>query len=99
MSANPLENMAQAASGLMPSRQLDKLERAEMVRIALESLNERQRMAVLLSKFEGMSYADIAATMNMSTSAIKSLLTRARDNLRAALEPYMQEGELPAERT
>jgi RNA polymerase sigma-70 factor (ECF subfamily) len=64
-----------------------------MVRLALQSLNDRQRMAVLLSKFEGMSYADIASTMDLSTSAIKSLLTRARHNLRTVLEPYIQAGE------
>jgi RNA polymerase sigma-70 factor (ECF subfamily) len=95
---NPLESLAQAASGSMPARRLDKVELAEMVRIALDSLNERQRMAVLLSKFEGMSYADIAIAMDMSTSAIKSLLTRARDNLRNVLEPYMHEGEMPSGR-
>ena len=95
--ANPLEHMAQAASGLMPTRQLDNVERAEMVKVALESLNERQRMAVLLSKFEGMSYADIGETMGLTTSAIKSLLSRARTNLKESLEPYMQQGEMPSE--
>ena len=95
--ANPLEQMAQAASGMMPTRQVDQLERADMVRIAMESLNERQRLALLLSKFEGMSYADIAETMELSTSAIKSLLSRARTNLKLALEPYMQDGGMPAE--
>ena len=96
---NPLENMAQAASGLMPARQLDNVERAAMVQIAMESLNERQRMAVLLSRFEGMSYADIAATMELSVSAIKSLLSRARTNLKAALEPYIEVGALPTDET
>ena len=98
MGANPLEQMAVAASGQMPSREIDRGERAQMVRLALQSLNERQRMAVLLSKFEGMSYADIAATMDLSTSAIKSLLTRARHNLRMVLEPYVQTGESLAAR-
>jgi RNA polymerase sigma-70 factor, ECF subfamily len=92
LSTNPLEQMAQAASGLMPTRQLDRLERAEMVRLAMETLNERQRLAVLLSKFEGMSYADIGSAMGLSTPAIKSLLTRARNNLRIVLEPYIQQG-------
>jgi RNA polymerase sigma-70 factor (ECF subfamily) len=63
-----------------------------MVRLAMETLNERQRLAVLLSKFEGMSYADIGAAMGLSTPAIKSLLTRARTNLRMVLEPYIQQG-------
>ena len=44
----------------MPARQLDKAEMREVVRLAMESLSERQRLAVLLNKFEGMSYADIA---------------------------------------
>ncbi len=92
MSVNPLEQMAEAASGLMPARRLDKAERAEMVQLAMETLNERQRMAVLLSKFEGMSYADIAEAMDMSTSAIKSLLTRARTNLKTVLQPYIDQG-------
>jgi RNA polymerase sigma-70 factor, ECF subfamily len=92
MSANPLEQMAAAASGQLPTRQVDRLERAEMVRLAMETLNDRQRMAVLLSKFEGMSYADIAITMDLSTQAIKSLLTRARNNLRIVLEPYIEQG-------
>ena len=92
---NPLEHMAKEKSGQMPTRQLDKAEVSQMVRIAMESLNERQRMAVLLSKFEGMSYAEIAETMELSTQATKSLLSRARENLRMILMPYLKEGQLP----
>lgn len=95
MGQSPLDHMAKAASGLMPTRQADKAETAEIVRLAIESLNERQRMALLLSKFEGMSYIDIAETMGLSTQAIKSLLSRARNNLKTILEPYMDEGEKP----
>ena len=69
-----------------------------MVRLALESLGERQRMAVLLSKFEGMGYADIAEVMELSPQAIKSLLARARGNLRDVLAPYVQRGEQPTVR-
>ncbi len=95
--AMTLEQMAKAASGLMPTRQLDKAEMGEIVRLAMESLNERQRMALLLSKFEGMSYIDIAESMGLSTQAVKSLLSRARGSLRAILEPYMQQGDRPLE--
>jgi RNA polymerase sigma-70 factor (ECF subfamily) len=96
MGQNPLDHMAKAASGLMPTRQVDKAETAEIVRLAIESLNERQRMALLLSKFEGMSYIDIAETMGLTTQAIKSLLSRARNNLKTILEPYIHDGEKPA---
>ena len=96
LGARPLDVMLQASSGQMPARQLDKAEMREIVRMALEVLNERQRMAVLLNKFEDMSYADIAETMELSPQAIKSLLYRARGNLREVLEPYFRHGDRPA---
>jgi RNA polymerase sigma-70 factor (ECF subfamily) len=92
-----IDELAQAASGLMPARQIDKAEMREVVREAISTLNERQRLAVLLSKFESMSYEDIADTMEMSPQAVKSLLSRARTNLREVLEPYLQKGELTKE--
>lgn len=95
MAANPLEHMAKEASGLMPTRQLDKAEMSEIVLLAMESLNERQRMAVLLSKFEAMSYVEIAESMELSVQAVKSLLSRARGSLRQVLEPYLAEGNMP----
>jgi RNA polymerase sigma-70 factor (ECF subfamily) len=94
--ATVLERVVQASSGQMPTRQLDKAEMREIVRLALASLNERQRLAVVLNKFEEMSYDDIAQTMQMSPQAIKSLLSRARVNLREVLEPYLEQGERPA---
>lgn len=86
---NPVISFAMEKSGLMPSRQLDKSELRQVVRQAMESLNERQRMALLLNKFEEMSYIDIAAAMDLSVQAVKSLLTRARENLKEQLEPYL----------
>ena len=67
--------------------------------MAIQSLNERQRMAVLLSKFEGMSYAEIAETMEMSVQAVKSLLSRARANLQDVLAPYFEDGTTPNPKT
>lgn len=97
----PLEQLALAASGQMPTRQADRAEMREIVRAALTTLNDRQRMALLLHKFENLSYAEIAQTMELSTPALKSLLSRARAQLRAALTPYFEQGirpqpELPA---
>jgi RNA polymerase sigma-70 factor (ECF subfamily) len=92
--AQSIGELAQAASALMPTRLIDKAEMREVVRQALTTLNERQRLAVLLSKFESMSYEDIAETMELTPQAVKSLLSRARGNLREVLEPYLQSGEL-----
>ncbi|GAB5404968.1 MAG: sigma-70 family RNA polymerase sigma factor [Aureliella sp.] len=90
-----LEHMALASTGAMPVRKLDRAERADMVRFAIESLNERQRMALMLCKFEGLSYQEIADTMELSVQAVKSLLSRARVNLKTLLQPYLDTGSLP----
>jgi RNA polymerase sigma-70 factor, ECF subfamily len=95
LGAHPLDRMLQASSGQMPTRQLDKAEMRDIVRMSVESLGERQRMAVLLSKFEGMSYAEIAEVMAISAQALKSLLSRARENLREVLQPYFDDGGNP----
>lgn len=85
-----LEGIAIERSGLMPARQVEGVERAEVVRAAIQQLGERQRMALMLSKFEGLSYYEIAETMELSTKAVKSLLSRARVNLKQILEPYIE---------
>lgn len=95
LSGRPLEKIALASSGLMPTRQLDRTEMADVIRVALGTLNERQRMAVLLNKFEDMGYAEIATVMDLSPTAVKSLLCRARVALRDVLEAYLESGERP----
>jgi RNA polymerase sigma-70 factor (ECF subfamily) len=75
------------------SGQMRKAELSEVVREALEGLAEDQKMAVLLNKFEEMSYQEIAEVMGRSDAAIKSLLARARTNLRERLEPYLRTGQ------
>ena len=87
-----LDQLAVAASGLMPARMADRGELRAVVRDAIAGLNDRQRMAVLLAKFEHCSYEEIAASMRLSVPAVKSLLFRARDQLREALAPYMDGG-------
>jgi RNA polymerase sigma-70 factor (ECF subfamily) len=90
-----LDKVAVAASGAMPTRQMDKAELRDVVREAMQGLSERQRMAVLLNKFEDMSYADIASAMELTPQAVKSLLSRARVNLKELLEPYFDDGTRP----
>ncbi len=90
MESTPREQTVPDKSALMPTRLADSRETCDVVRDALTTLSERQRMAVLLHKFEEMSYADIGEAMDLSPAAVKSLLSRARDNLRESLVAYVR---------
>jgi RNA polymerase sigma-70 factor (ECF subfamily) len=59
--------------------------RLEEIRRAVATLPEKQRAAVLMHKYEEMEYSQIAKVLNCSESAIKSLLFRAYETLRARL--------------
>ena len=79
-----------------PAHQIQQEELAAVVRRALDELNERQRVAVVLNKFEDMGYAEIADVMGLSTMAVKSLLNRARTRLRDMLQAYIyMDGDPP----
>jgi RNA polymerase sigma-70 factor, ECF subfamily len=59
--------------------------RLDEVRRAVAMLPEKQRAAVLMHKYEEMEYSQIAKVLNCSESAVKSLLFRAYETLRARL--------------
>jgi RNA polymerase sigma-70 factor (ECF subfamily) len=59
--------------------------RLEEVRRAVATLPEKQRAAVLMHKYEEMEYSQIAKVLSCSESAVKSLLFRAYETLRARL--------------
>jgi RNA polymerase sigma factor (sigma-70 family) len=54
------------------------------VLVAVQALPERQRDAILLRELEGRSYEEIGATLGVSDGAVRQLLNRARNSLRAA---------------
>jgi RNA polymerase sigma-70 factor, ECF subfamily len=64
-----------------PEARLQHEQTAAAVRAAIAALPPRQRMAVILSRFEGLSYEEIAATLECSISSVESLLFRARQGL------------------
>src|SRR5689334_22624231 len=59
--------------------------RLEEVRQAIATLPDKQRAAVLMHKYEEMEYSQIATVLSCSESAVKSLLFRAYESLRARL--------------
>jgi RNA polymerase sigma-70 factor (ECF subfamily) len=61
-------------------------ERAALVRAAIETLAPRQRMALVLKHFEGLSYEEIARALECSPKAVDALLIRAKAKLKEKLE-------------
>jgi len=64
-----------------PDAELEKSESKALVQRAIHSLPPRQRTAVILQRYEGLSYKEIAEVMKTSLSAVESLLHHAKDNL------------------
>jgi RNA polymerase sigma-70 factor (ECF subfamily) len=55
----------------------------------LDALPENQRRALVLKRFAGLSYQEIAAEMGLSPQAVDGLLKRARQSLKQALKDYL----------
>jgi len=91
----PQSNEEDAAPRELPAREmridehlLDR-DRCDFIRRAIETLPEKQRVAVLLHKYEEMDYGEIAKILECSESALKSLLFRAYEALRVELAPLV----------
>ncbi|HEU4324455.1 MAG TPA: RNA polymerase sigma factor [Roseiflexaceae bacterium] len=69
-----------------PVRRYDASEQRDMISLALAQLPERQRSILLLRDAQDLSYAEIAAVLGMSLSAVKVNLFRARNAFRAAYD-------------
>ena len=78
-----------ADSGLNAEQVILRRERLAAIRQQVEALPERQRMAVLMHKYQGMDYKQIAAVLKLSESATKSLLFRAYETLRETLKQFI----------
>jgi len=64
-------------------------ERMAAIRRHVMALPERQRMAVLMHKYQGMDYRQIGEVLKLSESATKSLLFRAYQTLREKLKEFV----------
>lgn len=80
-------------TAVAPLDAVENQELREQVRAAVDELPERQRMAILLNKFHGLSYEELAETLDMTIPGIKSLLVRARENVRKRIDPYLTIGK------
>lgn len=77
-----------------PADQVQALERqdaSQRVDAALKALPERQRLALVLFHYEGLSQIEVGKTMGISDEAVESLLSRARRSLKVALASEWRE--------
>jgi RNA polymerase sigma-70 factor (ECF subfamily) len=79
-----------------PAQQLAAAEITGEVQRVLDQLPLNQRTAFLLGRVDGMSYRDVADTLNTSVSAVKSLIFRATSALRWELRGVIQDSEAHA---
>ena len=74
---------------LSAEEQILKRERLAAIRSKVNALPERQRMAVIMHKYQQMDYQQIAGVLKLSESATKSLLFRAYETLREQLKEFV----------
>lgn len=86
-----LKRQVEDPSSAAPDQAVLHREKAGAVKAAVDALPENQRVAVLLRRYEGFSYEEIARTMNVSVKAVKSLLSRAKENLRIKLAKWARD--------
>jgi len=73
-----------------PDKVLMEGELQSAIQNAIDQLPESQRLAIILRRYEGMAYEEIAAVMGTTVPAVKSILFRARAELRERLEKYLR---------
>ncbi|OEF98732.1 RNA polymerase sigma factor [Desulfuribacillus alkaliarsenatis] len=76
----------------LPEYKLLKNERIHLVREAINTLPETQRMAIILREYEQLDYKQIGEIMDCSVSAVKSLIFRGRSAIKSKLEKYIISG-------
>lgn len=72
-----------------PQQILEKKERNALIRKAIDSLPAKQRMAIILQMYEGLSYKEISKILSCSEKTVERRLYWARTNLKERLSPYL----------
>ena len=86
------ELVHEPADFVHPGVQAENRELSIILFNAIEKLPDSQKISFTLNKVEGLNYEEIAEIMNISRSAVESLLFRAKQKLRLLLTDYYYEG-------
>ena len=74
-----------------PGHRLQEKELQDAIERAIASLPEQQRLALILRRYEEMAYEEIAAVLETTVPSVKSLLFRAREELRSKLAKFLDD--------
>ena len=74
-----------------PGAALERADLVASVRAAIAALPARQRMALVLAKYEELPYDEVGRVLGTSEKAIKSMIHRAREALRVRLSAFLEE--------
>ena len=85
------ENEFQDTSSTTPQERLEQEERREILQNAINKLPESQRIAFTLNKYDELTYNEVADIMNVSLSAVESLIFRAKKGLQKQLKTYYEQ--------
>ena len=80
------DTRAQAPDATLLERELQRA-----IETAITALPENQRLALILRRYEGLAYEEIGEVLELSVPAVKSVLFRARTELRQQLSVYLEE--------
>lgn len=86
-----LENFSSGNAKNNPDVVLEQKETELIVQKCINSLPAKQRIAIILHRYEGLSYQDIADVMKCSVASVESRLFRAKQNLVLKLRPYLKD--------
>ncbi|HET6322421.1 MAG TPA: sigma-70 family RNA polymerase sigma factor [Hyphomicrobium sp.] len=86
-----VEELPERAEAATQHTSLEAQDASRRVDVALKALPDRQRTALTLFHYEGLSQVEVGQIMGISDEAVESLLARARRSLKAALREELQE--------
>lgn len=84
------ENKFAEPSNQAPAARLETLELQDAIKQILDDLPPQQRAAIVLARFEGKQYREIAEILEVSVAAVKMLVQRGKSTLAKRLEPFLQ---------
>ena len=84
---NKIDNQFWAVGSPRPDRQMEKKQREQIVWKLIQQLSPKYRVPYVLSRYENLSYQEIADTLNLSLSAVETRIHRAKKELVKKLNP------------